>query len=196
MNRSRSPFRLRDGASCTIVRAPSGLLVPTQNIGLAGLFHVKCYDRRGRLRWEDDAHNMIVSGGLDLTLNCTLRNNTPFTTWYMGLVDNVGFTAFASTDTILVHPGWAENTNYSPSVRNTWTPGAPSSNTIVNGTTCNFVMGSGGGVIRGLFIVSDNTKGGTAGTLFSQAPFSAGNQTANTGDTLQVTYQVSASSTT
>jgi hypothetical protein len=40
--------------------------------------------------------------------------------------------------------------------------------------------------------VSNNTVGGTTGTLFSTASFAGGTQTVNNGDTLKVTYTISA----
>ena len=64
---------------------------------------------------------------------------------------------------------------------------------MTNATTADFNMTPGSAVtIKGLFLCSDNTKGGTTGTLFATAAFTGGNQTVNNGDTLKVTYTVSA----
>jgi hypothetical protein len=189
-----SPLKFRDRAGCTVVRAPSGVLVPVSRLVIGGIFTVRCFTPCGRLRWQDIAPNMIVSGGLDLTLNSTLRGQSQIATWYMGLVDNAGFTNFATGDTMLSHPGWAESTAYNLATRPVWTAGPPASNTVVNGTTSDFVM-SAPGTMRGMFIVSLSDKGGTDGTLFSEAAYSQGNQNVGTGDTLKCTYQVSASST-
>jgi hypothetical protein len=48
--------------------------------------------------------------------------------------------------------------------------------------------------VKGLFLISDSTKGGTTGTLFSTAAFTGGTQAVNSGDTLKVTYTVAATS--
>jgi hypothetical protein len=46
--------------------------------------------------------------------------------------------------------------------------------------------------VGGAFLTSDNTKGGTTGTLFSAADFSApGDRSVVNGDTLNVTYTFS-----
>jgi hypothetical protein len=125
------------------------------------------------------------------------RGGTAITTWYIGLVDNAGWTGYNLTDTISSHSSpntWAENTDYSNANRPTWSPGAPSGNAISNGTTVDFNMNpaSGTRTIKGLFLVSNNTVGGTTGTLFSTASFAGGTQTVNNGDTLKVTYTISA----
>ena len=52
----------------------------------------------------------------------------------------------------------------------------------INGTT----------TVGGAFLTSDNTKGGTAGTLFSAADFqSPGDRSVVDDDTINVTYQFS-----
>jgi hypothetical protein len=46
--------------------------------------------------------------------------------------------------------------------------------------------------VGGAFLISDNTKGGTTGTLFSAADFqSPGDRTVVSGDTLNITYTLS-----
>jgi len=48
--------------------------------------------------------------------------------------------------------------------------------------------------VGGAFLTSDNTKGGTTGTLFSAADFqSPGDRSVVNGDTLNVTYTFSLS---
>ena len=29
-----------------------------------GVFHIKCFDKDGNLKWEDSAHNLVVNEGL------------------------------------------------------------------------------------------------------------------------------------
>ncbi len=187
------PLHFADAAAATLVRAPSGLILPVQQLHLCGLYRVRCYDPWGEFLWEDTAPNLIVNAGLDYTLNTALRQQTQVSGWSMGLVDNAGFTAFNAGDTMASHGGWSENTQYGASTRVSWTAGAPSSQTVVNATTVDMVM-SAVATIKGMLICSDSTKGGTTGTLFSEAAFSAGNQSCGIGDTLKCTYQVSASS--
>jgi hypothetical protein len=111
------------------------------------------------------------------------------TTWYIGLVENAGFSAFANADTMASHAGWAESSAYTEANRPTWTAGAAASRQITNAATVDFSINASV-TIKGLFIASNNTKGGTTGTLWSTAAF--GSRVAlNNGDTLKVTYTLS-----
>ena len=172
-----------------------GSFVPSAPSGVSagGFFHVECVDRDGVTRWVDDTHNVVVNGALDSILNVYLRAVAAITTWYLGLVDNAGFTAFAVGDTMASHAGWVESQDYTQATRNAWVPGASSGQTVTNGTTVDFSMNATK-TIRGIFLNSANDKGGTTGTLFSTAAFSGGNQAVANGDTLKVTYTVSAAS--
>jgi hypothetical protein len=156
-----------------------------------GTFHFECVRPDGSTRWVDDAKNAIPNAALDSALNVYLGTSTQITTWYCGLVDNAGFTTFASTDTSASHAGWAENSAYSASTRPTWTPGASSSQSVSNASPMSFVM-TATGTMRGAFLVSTNDKSGTDGLLFATAAFTGGNQAFNSGDTLRVTYTVNA----
>jgi hypothetical protein len=200
-------MRVEDRADAFVERADGTIDLPGMQVDLAawkflelmvgGTFVVECYDADGRLRWRDTAKNGVTSVGLDYVLNTCFRGTTPITTWYLGLVDNAGWTGYNLTDTMASHSApntWAENTDYSNGSRPQWSPGAPSGNAISNGTTADFTMNpsSGTRTIKGLLCVSNNTVGGTSGTLFSTASFSGGTQTVNNGDTLKVTYTMSA----
>ena len=164
-------------------------------LGVGGYFTIECFDRDGVLLWETTAENGVVNSALDDVLNVYLRGTAQTPNWYIGLVDNAGFTGFAAADSMSSHSGWSENTNFSNANRVQWSPAASSNQGVTNTTTCDFSMNPGSQVtVRGLFLSSDNTKGGTTGKLFATAAFSGGNQAVNNGDTLKVTYTVSATS--
>ena len=201
----KSDLAIGDHASAMVERAGGTLDFPGVHLDLSGLdpshfgvgghFVIECRDSDGNLQWEDTAENGVTNLALNDVLNVYLRNTAATANWYIGLVDNAGFTGFAAGDTMASHTGWAENTNFSNANRVQWSPGAAASQGVTNGTTCDFNMNPvSGATIRGLFLASDNTKGGTTGLLFSTAAFSGGNQTVNSGDTLKVTYTVSATS--
>lgn len=157
---------------------------------LCGHYHVVCRDKYGNIKWEDDAYNLITNVGINDVLNEYIRGTTQTTAWYMGLVDNAGFTAFANADTASSHSGWAESIAYSNGARLQWSPGAASGQSITNGSSVNFSINATA-TIRGLFISSVATLSATTGILFSEAAFSGGNQSVNSGDTLQCTYTLS-----
>lgn len=160
---------------------------------LKGHYHVRCVDKDGNLKWEDEGDNLITNLALNDVLNEYIRATSQTTAWFMSLVDNSGFTAFAAGDTSASHAGWTENTAYSQTTRPAWSPGAASSQSITNASSVNFSM-TGTETIKGLFIVANSTIGATTGLLFSEVAFSGGNQSVNNGDTLQCTYTLSAAS--
>jgi hypothetical protein len=167
------------------------------SLPVGGHFIVECYDRDGNLRWEDTAENGVTDAGIASLLNIYFRASTQVTAWYLGLIDNSGFVAFSAADTMTSHAGWSEvaTSAYSNSTRVQWSPGAASGGAVVNSSTADHSMTNGSALtVKGLFLVSENTKGGTAGTLFATAAFTGGTQAVNNGDTLKVTYTVGATS--
>jgi hypothetical protein len=160
---------------------------------VGGVFTIECLAPDGTTRWSERAKNGVTGVALNSVLDVFLRAQTPAAGWYMGLIDNAGYTALATADTMGSHGGWAEVTAYNESTRPQWTAGAASGQSVVNATTTDFSINASK-TVRGLFLVSDSTKGGSAGVLFATALFSSGNQTVNNGDTLKVTYTVSAAS--
>jgi len=138
--------------------------------------------------------NGVPNAALNDVLEVYLRGGTQKTTWYIGLIDNTGFSALAASDTMSSHAGWAEETDYSESVRQTCTFGAASGQTISNvSSVASFTISSNNQSIYGAFLVSNNTKGGTTGVLFATGAF-ASVQGLSTGQVLQVRYDCSAAS--
>lgn len=133
--------------------------------------------------------NGIVDVGINHLLDVGFDAATQTTTWSMGLVDNSGFTAFADADTMGSHTGWNEFTTYSEANRPTWNPDPASARSISNGTSTDFSI-SGSGTLKGIFITSVNTKGGTTGILWATAAFASTVSVTN-GDILKVTYTIS-----
>jgi hypothetical protein len=166
-------------------------------LAVGGTFHVECFDRHGRRRWVDSAKNAVTSAGLDSLLSIYFNNGTPIAIFYVGLVDNAGFTSFNAADTLASHGGWAENTSYT-GTRQAWGNGASSGQSVTNATPLSFAMTPSIGspaTIRGLLLASHTSSNSSSFLLFSTAAFSQGNQVVNNGDTLKVTYTVAATST-
>lgn len=164
-----------------------------------GLFHLKQY-RLQKLIFEDTFPNGIVNVGKNKILDEMFYGATqiPAANWYIGLIDLTGYSALAAGDTMSSHSGWTEFTGYteSPDRRVAWGPGAASSQATTNATPATFDITSGG-TVKGVFVCGDPTasnvytKGGTTGTLWATALFSADVAVSN-GDQLKVTYTVSA----
>lgn len=157
-------------------------------MALKGRFQIEHFDKDGNLKATYRVPNGIVDVGLNKILEDMFRGGTQSSTWYIGLVDNSGFSAFANSDTMASHPGWSESTAYTEANRPQWVTSTATSRSITNPTTADFSINASV-TLKGIFIVDNSTKGGTAGTLWSTASF-ASNVSATNGDTLKITYSV------
>lgn len=150
-----------------------------------GKFKIEILDKDGKVKFMEEFPNDITTQGKNSILDVQFHAATQITTWYIGLVDNSGWTAFAAADTLASHAGWNEFTTYTGN-RKEWTEGAPSSGSITNATSVDFAI-TGSGTLKGVFIASVAT--GTSGTLWSTAAFSSTVPVIN-GDTLKITYTI------
>lgn len=150
------------------------------------------------VKWADQARNVVTTQGKNHALDCFLRAQAQITTWYLGLISSVSYSAVAAGDTagqINGTNGWKEAgptnaPNYTGN-RQGLTVGNPASGgSLASSATSNFPF-TAGGTVKGLFLVSTNTKDGTTGTLYSAGLFSGGDKVAQNGDTLQASYTAS-----
>jgi hypothetical protein len=160
-----------------------------------GVFHFKCYDKDGNLKWEDSAKNLVVNVGLADMNDKYFSGSGYSATWYLGLVDNSPSPSYAAGDTMSSHAGWAENTDYTQANRPTVTFGSATvadPSVIDNSGAVDVFTMNASVTIAGAFLTSDDTKGGTSGILFSASTFQTpGARTVVSGDTLNVTYEFS-----
>jgi hypothetical protein len=163
---------------------------------LGGVFHFRQLNSLGEVVDEWDAPNVVTNEGLDYLLDVALSGGTAITTWYMGLKDNTG-DPVDGTETYAT-PVFSElTTQYSETVRETWIEGGVSSQSIDNSTTPAEFSIVTTVIVYGALLVgggtAPSTKGDTAGggKLFCVANFASSKSLGN-GDTLQVTYTISA----
>ena len=150
---------------------------------LSGYFHLEKW-RDGRLVYEEkNIPNGVVNLGKNDVLDVYFFNATQSPTWFLGFIDNAGFSALADTDTAASHAGWGEATGYSESNRPTWVTTAAASQSITNPTPATFSI-TGTATLKGLAIWNDNTKSGSAGLLWATALFA--------GDIIKISYTVNA----
>ena len=160
-----------------------------------GVFTVQCFDKDGQLKWQAQEHNLVVNVGLK-DMNEKYFSGSGYTAaWYLGLYGAAASNNPAAGDTMASHAGWTEVTAYSQATRpqaifGTATTADPS---VISNTASVAVFSvNGTATVGGAFLTSDNTKGGTTGTLFSAGDFQApGDRSVVSGDTLNVTYQFS-----
>ena len=191
-------MKLKAKATDTIA---SGLITSpgsSEGVKATGRVVVECYDKDGKLKWVDDSKNLVVNVGLQYMAGTSLDGSTArITTWYLGLYGAAASNTPAAGDTMSSHAGWTEVTDYTEATR----PAA----TFVAATTANpsvvtnsaskaqFTMNATT-TVGGAFLTSNNTKGGTTGTLFSAKDFDApGDRAVVSGDVVLVTYTFSLS---
>lgn len=176
------------------VMSASAIMKKTLGIGeihYHNVYKLTCLAPSGEVKWADEVHNLVVNTGLLHTLDVVLRNQTQTATWYLGLTNTSP--TFAAADTMASHGGWVEYQNYTGASRPTLTFNPAAANSIA-ANQVSFAISGAGGTVGGAFIASNNTKGGTAGTLYGGNAFNGGNKPVDDGDTLNVDVTVNASS--
>jgi hypothetical protein len=168
----------------------------TESLGASGVYTLQCFDKDGKLKWEESSHNLVVNVGLQ-DMNTKYFTGSSYTAaWYIGLITGPGSgTTIAAGDTMSSHAGWTENTSYSNANRPTATFGTATTadpSVIDNSASPASFSINGTATIAGAFLTSSNTKSGTTGILFSTSDFTApGDRAVVSGDTLNVTYTFS-----
>lgn len=164
--------------------------LPKSPIGFEGHFNLEQW-RDGKLFKTYKLKNGVVNQGKNAILDSYFRNQAPPALWYLGLIDNAGFTALDdANDTALSHTGWAEATGYTEANRPTWVTTAAASQSITNPTPATFTINATQ-TLKGIFAITDNVKSGTSGVLWATALF-AGNIPVANLDILKITYSVNA----
>ncbi len=156
--------------------------------GAVGLEHW----RGGKHLQTYAAPNDITNEGKNTLFEVMFHDGTQIASasWFLGLVSNSGFSAYAAADTMASHSGWVEFTGYSQATRVAWGPGAAASQSITNASPATFDINASG-TVKGVFVTSNSTKSGTTGKLWATASFAADVPVSN-GDQLRATYTVSA----
>jgi len=156
-----------------------------------GVFRAECYDKDGNLKWAAESHNLVVNEGLQDMNTQYFKGATYSAAFYLGLITGPGSgTTFIAGDTLAVHAGWTEFTNYSGSRKSVVFGTATSADPSVisnSASPAQFAITGAGGVVAGAFLTT--VASGTSGILFSESDFqSPGDRTVVSGDTLNVTY--------
>jgi len=154
---------------------------------VGGVFEIECYGPDGKLKWKDTAKNLVPDTALNHILDVILHGTSAIGTWYVGL-KNAGTVAVA--DTLASHSAWTENTNYADDRKEYEEAAASGKSTTNSANKASFAIDTDTQTIAGAFLCSVAT--GTSGTLLCAADFTGGNKSCDDGDTLEVTYTISA----
>lgn len=152
-------------------------------LGVRGEFEIVCRGPDGRIKWIEQVRNTFVNAGLNYLLDSGFGG-----TEYLGLK---GSGTPNAADTMASHGTWSEITAYSEGTRPTYSHAAAASQQITNSASKAIYSINATTTIYGIFCTTNSTKGGTTGTLISATDF-ASSKSADNGDTLEVTYTVTA----
>lgn len=136
-------------------------------------------------KWADGFSNLVTTAGGNDLLTQYFKGSSYTAAWYVGLIDNAGFTAVAAGDTSSSHSGWSEAVPYSNGTRPALTLGTAGSKSIDNSASKASYSINATATINGAFTITNSTKSGTTGTLYSAGSFGS-TRTVNNGDTLNV----------
>jgi len=194
-----------------IARVDNGPILPGSDVGsdlssLGGKFQVEHF-RKGVRIGSYSFKNDITNEGKNILLDVMFHGVAIYGTWYLGLIDLVGYSALAAGDTYdnidQAGNGWDEFADYKivadTTIRGEWTEGAASAQAITNASVVTFIM-TGGGDVKGVFLCAgehaETKSNHDAGTtpvnkLWATALFAA-DVPVVLDDQLKVTYTISA----
>lgn len=173
-----------------------------ERLAMHGTYYVKCFGPDGKIKWVEKIENTVMTVGKNVALDAFLAGSSYSVTGpYMGLISSVDYSAINAADTMASHAGWKEagsGVNYPlyNGTRKTCAWSAASGGSKALSSALSFVIETTGGTVKGVFIVFGTgavaTIGDTSGTLLSAGLFTGGDKAVTPGDTLQVSYSMSA----
>lgn len=152
-------------------------------VGVRGEYEVICRGPDGQEKWREVVKNTFVNSGLNYLLDSGFGG-----TEYLGLK---GSGTPNAADTMASHATWSEITAYTEGTRPTYSHAAAASQAVTNSASKATFSINATTTVYGIFCTTNSTKGGTTGTLISATDF-ASSKGADSGDSLEVTYTVTA----
>jgi len=149
------------------------------------IYLVECVGPDGKVKWTEEFHNTVTTGGKNDLLTNYFKGSAYTAAFFVGLVDNASFSAISAADTASSHAGWVESVAYSNATRPTLTLGTASGASIDNSASKASFSINATATINGAFTITNSTKSGTTGVLYSAGSFGATRSVLN-GDTLNV----------
>ena len=172
------------------VRGRNGLAA---GLEMMSIWRFVARDKDGNIIRDETVKNLVTNAGLNDLLDKYFKGSGYTAAFYVGLTD--GTPTANAADTMSSHAGWTEVTAYSESTREALTLGTVASQSVDNSASAaQFSINSDSTTIGGAFLTTNNTKGGTTGTLYGIAAFSGGDLVLNNGSTLDVTVTLTAAS--
>jgi hypothetical protein len=165
----------------------------TEKVGIKNTYLFEAFDKDGNKKWEETIDNLVTNEGLNDVLDKYLKGSAYTASFFVGLTDSTPTPA--AGDTMASHAGWAEVTAYTEGTREALTLGTVSGQSVDNSASkASFSINADTTVIGGGFVTTNSTKGGSTGTLYSVAAFTAADKSLDNGDTLNVTVTATSAS--
>lgn len=161
-----------------------------------GIYTIVCHGPDGQEKWRmSERHNLVVNAALQDMNEVYFRGGTQKPDWFIGLYGAGASNTPSANDTAASHVGWTEVVPYSNATRvqATFAAATLADPSVVTNAAAPAIFNINAlGTVGGAFLISDSTKGGAIGTLFSASDFAApGDRNVDSGDTLSVTYTFS-----
>lgn len=156
---------------------------------IAGVFWFSYRDPKSRRRdWDYRVPNAVTTEGIDYLLNAAFRGAAQQANWYLGLIDDAGFSALSAGDTHASHAGWGEYTGIFLSSRPAWNVTGAATGGVLPSSSSSVFQVTANGSVRGGLVASRQLVGvGSGAILYSTAVMSAG-MSVSAGGVLSVTY--------
>jgi hypothetical protein len=156
-----------------------------------GHYVIECRGADGQIKWTDGFDNLVTTAGKNDALDKYLSGSSYTAAWYLGLIGIASYTTGPAVgDTAASHGGWVEASGYSQGSRPTAAFSAASAGSKALSSAAVFSVNADT-TVKGCFLISNATKGGTTGILYSAGLFTAGDKVVQNGDTLNVSYTAS-----
>lgn len=155
----------------------------------AGGFFVVEHVRNGEVIDTQISENIVVDEGLTHILDVALSGGSQDTTWFVGIFKNNYTPVAGNVASTFADAGVAgeATTEIDETTRPAWTEAGVTSKTITNSASPATFTANTTVSIYGAFLISDNTLGGTTGTLMAASKFSSVRNLLST-DVLNITY--------
>jgi len=167
-----------------------GIYLPRQKAVIGGTFIHDVYRPGVGFLGEQCDHNLVVNEGLNALLDIMFHADTQITTWYVGIFEG-NYTPVATDTAANIASNSTESTAYDEASRQEYNEAAASGQSITNSANKATFTINATKTIYGAFLISNSTKGGTSGTLFSASRFSA-SRSVIALDSLLITYTITA----
>jgi len=152
-------------------------------VKVESFYTVWCYDKFGKLKWEEHFPNIVTTVGLNELLDGVFTAAPAAFLWYVGLKDTG--TPVAG-DTMASHGSWATISPYSDANDPAWTAnGAAASGSMSNSSSKATFAINATDEIFGAFLKNNNTVDSATGLLYGVGDFAASRNVVS-GDTLNV----------